>query len=156
MSKQIILSQGEETLVDDADYEFLSQFNWRPKLSDGSYGNYHAVRDVVIGDKKLTVRMHRLITEAENDQIVFHINGDTLDNRRRNLQCYRSNPWTGRATKSGFKGVKQVAASLWRAEIEIGGHVHLLGEHFEDPQVAAAAYDEAARAYYGKQAVTNF
>lgn len=154
--KLIKLSQGETSLVDDADYEFLSQFNWRPKLSDGTASNYHAVRDVVVGSKKLTVRMHRLITEAEHDQIVFHINGDTLDNRRRNLQCYRSNPWTGRASKSGFKGVKQVAPSLWRAEISIGGHLHLLGDEFNDPENAAIAYDEAARAYYGKQAVTNF
>jgi len=154
--KEINLTNGGTVVIDDADYEFLSQFNWRAKLSDGTYGNYHAVRDVVIGNKKLTVRMHRLITEAEHDQIVFHINNDTLDNRRRNLQCYRSNPWTGRASKSGFKGVKQVAPSLWRAEISIGGHVHPLGTAFNDPEVAAIAYDEAARAYYGKQAVTNF
>lgn len=152
--KQIPLSNGEVTLVDDQDYAYLNQFSWRSKRSDGSKQLYHAVRDVAVGDKKLTIRMHRLITEADQDQMVLHINGDGLDNRRRNLQLRTVNPWTGRL--SGFRGVHQVGFHRWRAEISYAGRVHLIGDAFVDPRMAAVAYDEVAARMFGSMALTNY
>lgn len=154
MTAMIQLSNGGVVLVDDEDFEFLNQFSWRKKKSDGSKGIYHAVRDVEIGDKKLTVRMHRLVTEADKDQGVFHINGNGLDNRRRNLQLRTFRPWTGRP--AGFRGVHQMSTNSWRAEIEFAGRVHVIGENFDNASVAARAYDRAAIRLFGEHALTNF
>jgi len=152
--KYIPLSNGEVTLVDDQDYPYLSQFSWRSKRSDGSKQLYHAVRDVTVGAKKLTIRMHRLITEADQDQMVLHINEDGLDNRRRNLQLRTVNPWTGRL--SGFRGVHQIGFRRWRAEIAYAGRMHLIGDSFSDPREAAIAYDEVAAKMFGSMALTNY
>jgi len=153
MSKRILLTNGGYTTVDDADYEFLSQFSWRKKRSDGSK-NFHAVRDVDLGRTKVTVRMHRLIAEAETDELVFHVNGDGLDNRRRNLQKRQIKPWTGRADESGFFGVHRSSGG-YEARISFTGRQHPLGV-FENATDAALRYDRAARELYGENARTNF
>lgn len=155
MTKHIELSNGGVVLVDDADFSFLSQFSWRAKKSDGSSNKLHAVRDVSLGDRKITVRMHRLVCEADKDQIVYHINGDTLDNRRRNLQIRTVNPWTGRPEESGFVGVHQIGTSIWKSEIEFAGNKYPLGV-FHSPEEAAHIYDSVARKLYGRNAITNF
>lgn len=153
--KQIALTNSPLiALVDDKDFPFLAQFLWRAKKSDGSKSLYCAARDVVIGEKKLTVRMHRLITEADDDQMVFHINGNTMDNRRRNLQLRTVNPWTSRA--AGFKGVHQIGYRKWRAEISFAGRRHTIGEAFGSPADAAVAYDRVAVRMFGGTAMTNF
>jgi hypothetical protein len=155
MSKLIHLTNGGYTIVDNQDYEFLSQFRWRKKLSDGSDTKYHAVRDISLVGKRLLVRMHRLITEADKDQLVYHINEDTLDNRRGNLQIRTINPWTGRPNNSGFIGVHQVGHSSWKTEVLFAGNMYQLGI-YNDPEVAAKMYDNSVRRLYGINAVTNF
>lgn len=153
--KEIALTNSPlVALVDDKDHPFLVQFLWRAKKSDGTEDLFCAARDVVIGEKKLTVRMHRLITEADDDQMVFHINGNTMDNRRRNLQLRTVNPWTGRA--AGFKGVHQIAYRKWRAEISFAGRRHTIGEAYTSPSDAAVAYDQVAVRMFGAMAMTNF
>ncbi len=152
--KKIPLSNGGSALVDNVDYDYLSEFTWRKKKSYGGT-QYHAVRDVTIGDKKITVRMHRLITEAESKDIVFHVNGKGLDNRRTNLQSRQIRPWTGRATNSAYRGVTQVSKDNFYVEIEFAGQIHNVGV-FITPADAATAYDDAARKLYGSSARTNF
>lgn len=157
--REIKLTNGGTAMVDDQDFEHLSQFQWRKKKSDGSKGHgiFHAVRDVRLsGGRKLTIRMHRLVTEADQDQGVFHLNQNGLDNRRRNLQLRTFKPWTGRPNESGFRGVHQSATNRWQAEIEFAGRNHLIGENYLDAAAAARAYDRIARRLYGKNAVTNF
>ena len=112
--KKIPLSNGGSVLVDNVDYDYLSEFAWRKKKSHGGT-QYHAVRDVTIGDKKITIRMHRLITEAESKDIVFHVNDNGLDNRRGNLQARQIRPWTGRANNSAFRGVSQTTNFTFEA-----------------------------------------
>lgn len=153
MSKTIRLTNGGVATVDDADYEFLSQFSWRKKRSDGSK-NFHVVRDVGLGETRVTVRMHRLISEATTDEIVYHVNGDGLDNRRRNLQKRQVEPWTGRADESGFLGVHRTPKG-YEARIGFTGRKYVLGS-FEDAKDAALRYDQAARELYGQNARTNF
>ena len=156
MVSTIKLSNGGFTHVDDADFEFLNQFDWRSKKSDGSLDIFHAVRDVVINGKKITIRMHRLVTEANHDQDVFHIDGNGLNNVRRNLQLRTLKPWTGRPMGAGFRGVHQMHTNRWRAEISFAGRLHIIGEEFDSAKGAAVAYDSIARKLYGTNAVTNF
>jgi len=144
------------TIVSDEDYDFLNQFNWYAKKSAGTEDKYHAARGVAIIPKKNdTIRMHRLITEARHDAIVYHINENTLDNRRGNLQSRTIHPWTGRASNAGFRGVSQMNTNKWRAEIKHAGRSYNLGEKFTSAVDAAYAYDEAAIKLFGIHAITN-
>jgi hypothetical protein len=152
--KKIDLTNGGQVVVDDDDYEFMSQFKWRGKFADGT-NHRHAVRDVNLGTKRVTIRMHRLITEASTESIVHHVNGDSLDNRKRNLQARQIRPWTARADRSAFRGVDQVSGSQWAAQISFAGRKYRLGS-FSNSTTAAKAYDSAARNLYGHNARTNF
>ena len=152
--KKIPLTNGGVVTVDDDDYEFMNQFSWRGKASDGG-SSRHAVRDVKLGAKKVTVRMHRLITEADTDTFILHVNGDGLDNRKRNLQPRQIRPWTARADSSAFRGVEQIRGNLWGATIDFVGTKYDLGD-FPHPEKAARAYDKAALDLYGSNARTNF
>lgn len=152
--KKIPLTNGGSVSVDAADYDYLSEFTWRKKKSHGGT-QHHAVRDVRVGDKKITIRMHRLITEADSEDLVFHVNGNGLDNRRANLQARQIRPWTGRADNSAFRGVSQRTNDSFYADITFAGNEYSLGI-FGSPEDAAREYDDAARRLYGSSARTNF
>jgi hypothetical protein len=77
--KEIPLTQGKVTWVDDEDYERFKQWNWHAWLSRS--GRYYAVRkDKVLG-KQVTVWLHReILGLGRNRKIqVDHINRDSLD-----------------------------------------------------------------------------
>jgi hypothetical protein len=75
--KQISLTRGLVALVDDGDYEWLSKWSW---YADKSHKNkWRAARKP---DK--IIYMHRVITEAAPKEIVDHIDGDPLNNQRKN------------------------------------------------------------------------
>jgi hypothetical protein len=73
--REIPLTQGKVTLVDDADYEWLSMWRWE-------YQSGYAVRK----EDGRTIRMHREITDCPPGFDVDHINRNRLDNRRSNLR----------------------------------------------------------------------
>jgi hypothetical protein len=71
-------------LVDDEDYERVSQFKW--SAQHDTKGKLRAVtRQAFVG---LTIFLHRFILELDREdrRIVDHINRDPLDNRRSNLR----------------------------------------------------------------------
>ena len=152
--KRITLTNGGFVKVDNDDFDYLSEFKWRGKQSDGGK-QCHAVRDVSLGKKKVTVRMHRLLTEACSTDLVFHVNEDGLDNRKRNLQSRPIRPWTGRADTAALRGVTDVAKDCYRASVDFTGVDYTLGD-FTTPEDAARAYDRAARNLYGSNARTNY
>lgn len=104
--KQIHLTQGKTTFVDDADFSALSLFRWSAQRTLG--GKYHAVRKLPFtceqrgkGEKRVTVGMHRQIAlspltnpvpyylDAKYKHLrVFHNDGDGLNNTRQNLKVY--------------------------------------------------------------------
>lgn len=102
--------------------------------------------------------LHRLILNPQKGQIVDHVNGNPLDNRRCNLRvCSQSlNVAKGRKrnnTSSKFKGVYwDRCRGKWKAAINAGGNYINLG-HFTDELEAAQAYRNAAIKYY-KEDVT--
>jgi len=79
MSKKIKLSQGKYAIIDDCDYDQISQNKW-------SYNCGYAVRAVKDGKKRTLMRMHVQIAKPLENERVYHINGDNLDNRRENLR----------------------------------------------------------------------
>jgi len=92
--------------------------------------------------------LHRLVVGATSGEMVDHINGDKLDNRRENLRkCSHADNMKNRKAHrnngSGFKGVYP-DRKKWRAKITVNGKVHRLGT-FENPAEAHAAYCLAAK-----------
>lgn len=163
--KQIKLNQGKFALVDDSDFEFLSQWKWH--LAGRNYE--YAYRSTHIGShkdgsrKQVNYSMHREIMKAPKDLQVDHINGNKLDNRRDNLQLcnnQQNHQKIGLTAKntSGYKGVSYIKRKWqnkrWKAEIKINNKVTYLGSFFTKEE-AAKVYNEAAQKYYGNFAYLN-
>ncbi len=67
--REIELTQGKVALVDDEDYDYLSQFNWYAR-KDGQ--TFYALRK----DKQRTVLMHRVILRPDVGMESDHIDGN--------------------------------------------------------------------------------
>ena len=120
----------------------------------------YAVRDVY-RPHLTTEFLHRaLITPAKGFQ-VDHINGDKLDNRRKNLRVVTlkqnvMNRPVERDTESGYKGVSRAnkGGSTWRARIYAEDKRIHLGT-FKTKEEAALSYNDAAIRYFGEYAWLN-
>lgn len=160
--KQIPLTKGQFALVDDADYAWLSGFKWQARWNRYTRSFYASRGENFCradGQRRQsTVSMHRQILglKFSDKRQVDHIApGQTLDNRRSNLRIATHtenarNAKLRRDNTSGFKGVKKVKdRQSWRARITAGGHRISLG-HFSSPELAHAAYCDAAKRYHGE------
>ena len=70
--------KGHQTLVDDSTLKKYGHLSWH--LSDTGY----AIRRTK--SEGGTIRLHRLVTNAPEDMVVDHLNGNKLDNRISNLR----------------------------------------------------------------------
>ncbi len=156
--KEIQLTRGMVALVDDEDYEWLNRWRWNAHTDHNGF--VYATRHKSRRDGGGTVRMHRLIINTSEKEEIDHIDGNGLNNSRSNLRpCTHSqnahNSGLQRNNRSGFKGVSWDSAKhRWRAEIAIN-RKHIFLGYFRDPIMAAYAYDDIARKYFGEFAKTN-
>lgn len=159
MTREIPLTQGYVALVDDADYEWLSQWKWHV-AKNKSHATPYAHR-AIVGTHGKKLLMARAILDAPAGLCVDHINGNTLDNRRCNLRLATvsqntANRHAVRPSSSPFTGVSwNKQRSMWKAQIEHMGKGQYLGL-FADEEDAARAYDAAARLHFGEFAKLNF
>lgn len=79
----IPLGKDKYAIVDVADFEALSKHRW--KLVRSGACSY-VCRKTHVDGKNKTIRMHRLIANTPEDMECHHINLNTLDNRRANLE----------------------------------------------------------------------
>ena len=104
----IKLTQGKETIVDDEDFEYLSQWKWY-------FSHGYAIRTKYLGiinrkQKAERVYMHRIINDTSNGFDTDHINRNRLDNRPENLRTITHhqncmNTGLSKNNTSGYKGV---------------------------------------------------
>lgn len=148
--REIPLSRGRTALVDADDYERVGALKWRVN------GSGYVVREDRAGQHALA----RVILGAERGQVVDHISGDKLDNRRANIRiCTPAGNARNRGmdcrNQTGFKGVVHGRRGRFRAQIGFEGRVTNLGE-FATAAEAARAYDAAAKRLHGEFARLNF
>jgi hypothetical protein len=153
--KTIELSQGKVAIVDDQDYEWLSQWKWY-------YCKGYAVRKAPREKKReRVIQMHREILKTPVGMETDHINHNTIDNRRENLRACSHTQNQGNSkiridNTSGFKGVSfSKLSKKWCSTIRYGKFRKNLGL-YDRPEDAAIAYDRAAKEYFGEFARLNF
>lgn len=146
MVKRIALSQGKYAIVDDEDFEELNLYKWSLKKdSKSKRGLCYAIRSEYPDkdwNKSKTVIMHRVIMNAGGNEIIDHINGDGLDNRKENLRVVsnRANLNNRHSKKkSKYPGIYFSKKKRWIARITINGKRKYIGS-FKNEKEAYKAY----------------
>jgi hypothetical protein len=152
--KEIPLSKGKVALVDDEDYEELSQWKW-------SYNGRVAMRGAFPDGRRKNIIMHRQIMNAPDGMEVDHIDHDPLNNSRSNLRiCTRAENSRNRSPQrngsSRFLGVSwDRQRQRWSAHIMMHGKLRRIGS-FPIEEEAARAYDREAIVHHGPFANPNY
>ena len=147
---------GVFAMVDDADFDALSQWKWSAEKRNGTF---YAIRSVRRPDgKKTTIRMHRQL--VGNGVEVDHADGNGLNNQRENLRpCSVAENQQNRKCARGTSQYKGVMwdrfHNCWKAKIIVNGERIHLGS-FKSEQDAALQYDASAKEYFGEFASLNF
>ncbi len=142
---EITLTQGMVALVDAEDYEALNAFKWYAHKESNLF---YAVRN------SNSIRMHRVIMRASDQEEVDHRNRNGLDNRKVNLRIANrsQNAANSRVVhgKSGFRGVTwQKTSRKWQAQISVGKRTKYLGV-FETREEAHEQWRSAAKEAFGE------
>ncbi len=131
--KTIKLTQGQVTLVDDIDYEYLSQWKW---YANWDLKHFRAMRNLSkVNGKRKTMRMHTIIAQRMgiDSKMIDHIDHNSLNNQRSNLRVATGsqNQHNRGCNKNNTSGVKGVffhkGAGRYRAHITHEGRQHYLG-----------------------------
>jgi hypothetical protein len=154
----IIEIDGYNILIDKTDIDKVMAIDWfitkRPKIKDIYVAHYDHIKN---GKKNKTksLFLHRYIANAQKNEMIDHINMNTLDNRKNNLRlCDKSqnacNAGKSAANKSGYKGVSwDKRKGNWRAYIVKNKKQYYLG-NFVNIEAAHAAYCKAAKELHGE------
>jgi hypothetical protein len=156
--KKLPLTRGLFAQVDDEDFSKVSRHKYRA-VWNGS--QWYAMRNSsrTLGPRR-GIYLSREILDAPDHLEVHHIDGDPLNNRRKNLelrtpkQNRRGFARKATGTTSRFRGVRQNRGK-WEANIQPVGGREYLGI-FSSEESAARAYDAAAKRLFGEFAQLNF
>jgi hypothetical protein len=158
MAKEIQLTQGIFTIVDDEDFEYLNQWKWFANLQGKKFYARRAI--TVSKGKQKTIFMHRFIMKPEKGMVIDHLDGNPLNNQKSNLRiCTHADNMRNSKipinNTSGFKGVSFFKKNnTYMSSIRFNDKKIYLGL-FIDPIDAAKAYNAAALKYHGEFANIN-
>lgn len=144
-SIEIKLTQGKFVLIDKDDFERVNKYKWCYKVSKilksgKEYGvAVHGFWDSKRKQNKI-VKLHRFILNLNDPKIlVDHINGDTLDNRKKNLRIA-----DGTINNLNRKNTKGYAwdkiTKSWRVEVGFYGKKYWMGR-FKTKEEAKEIYN---------------
>jgi hypothetical protein len=157
---EISLTKGKISLIDDEDYDLVSQYKWQAQFGPHTHYARAALSRTLNNGRQKKIQMHRLIMNAKEGQYIDHINGNGWDNRKENLRfaTNRQNQGNQRIRKfsSVYKGVCwHKRDKRWVATINIDGKTKYLG--CSTSEIAAAKlYDKEAIIHFGEFAKLNF
>ena len=162
--RRVAMSRQLYTLVDEADYEGLVQYNWHGRRSSKDHTTY-AYAVVRVHDVIKTISMHRMLLDIHDKgtgrKVVHHKNHDGLDNRTNNITaCSQSQNASHKTpiikSSSGFVGVYwNKNENKWKAGLKVEGRQIHLG-YFDDKMEAVRVRDAAALKHRGEFAWLNF
>jgi len=149
--KKVKLTQGKYSLVDDADFKKVKSIKWYAHF-DGF--NWYARRNIRLDcGKRSGQTIHVFLLGSRKNKEVDHVNGNGLDNQRKNLRFLsHSKNLLNRGRQSnnttGYTGVSfHKATKKYRAYGRLNGkHVHL-GVHSTVTK-AKQAYKTFAEEHY--------
>ena len=156
MTVEIKLTQGKVALIDDEDFENVSQHKWCAAKTHRR--GFYAITSIKNGKN---MSLHRLIMCTSSEMQIDHIDGNGLNCQRHNMRfATHSDNMKNRRMNynsvSGFKGVNLYKRTgKYRASIRSDGINYHLG-YFDSPEEAAHVYDMAARKLHGEFASLNF
>ena len=146
--REISLTQSQVAFVDDEDYTHLQKYAWRLLTQ---LGRSYALRS----EENKTIYMHRVIINAQRGEIVDHIDGNGLNNIRRNLRLvtasgnsFYRHKFPGNST--GYRGVTY-SYGRYRAMITYQKTLRHLGT-FDTKEEAAMVWGAEAVKLFGEGA----
>jgi len=156
MATEVPLTQGHVAQIDDEDATLVLSRKWRLCRD---HRNLYAATHIRMGDRYVSVSLHRFLLDRPEGKQVDHINGDGLDCRRSNLRIASAaenarnrRPHAGSSVP--YKGIGR-QNRRWFAAITFEG-VRLHIGSYATPEEAARAYDAKAKELFGEFARLNF
>lgn len=158
--KIIPLRNGLVALVDDEDYERVTQRKWFLKAPHNPKYSFYAHANKRKDGRGAMILLHRLVMNAPDGIEVDHIDGDGLNNQKSNLRlCNRGQNLRNQKIRNpnGLKGVFFRVSRIkkpWAARISIGGRTTAIG-YFSNKIDAAISYNISAKKNFGEFARLN-
>lgn len=136
----------EYCIVDDEDFEKIKQHKWylTVGLSNIKYVKTHIYKN----GKKTTISLHRFIINAQQGEIVDHIDGNGLNNSKQNLRIcshgfnllYRHKKYINKTSQ--YIGVSwNQKDKRWISQLVINGKHYYIGS-FKSETIAYQKYLE--------------
>lgn len=158
----IPLTKGLACMVDDEDFEILSQYRWITLKGKHTHYAHRMIQPDGTKASRTSTLMHRQILNVLKGMVVDHIDGNGLNNTRANMRIctYSENLGYQRTLRknktSRFKGVSwNTQNEHWVSNIQVNKKYMHIGA-FDDETEAAKAYDAMSMRHFKEFAYTNF
>lgn len=151
--KRIELTQDQYALVDDEDFEYLSQWKWFAHWSDFTQSFYAQRMDGKFPNRKVIV-MARVIMNTPEGMKCDHKNHNTLDNRKNNLRNATNtqnnmNSRTYKNNKLEEKHICKLPDGRYKVQIYKGGK-RVFSREFSTLESAISERDLQVQKFHGE------